>query len=123
MHQETGEEVWDYDDVIRRTRGGGGGYEEPREETTTYYDQQQQSGGYGGGGYGGGREDVYESEQVVRDDYRNDGYRREGLGEEAAQWAGRKVGEVEGIPGDIRYEENRVENGESSLRLLLFAKL
>ena len=49
MHQETGEQVWEYDEVIRRTRGGG--YEQ---QDSSYYSSQ--SGGYGGGPYrvGGG---------------------------------------------------------------------
>lgn len=64
VHQETGEEVYEYQEVIRRTRGGG--YEET--QTSSYYDQQQSSNygcGYSGG-YGGGygNERVYESEQV-----------------------------------------------------------
>lgn len=37
VHQETGEEVWDYDEVIRRTRGGG------MSETQVYEQQDSYS--------------------------------------------------------------------------------
>ena len=60
IHQETGEQIWEYDEVIRRTRGGG--YVE--QESSSYYDSQNQVG-YGGG-YGG-EERVYENEEVIEE--------------------------------------------------------
>jgi hypothetical protein len=64
VHQETGERVYEYEEVIRRTQGGGyrqgGGYQD-----SSYYQQSSSYGGGGyGGGYGGGGERVYESEEV-----------------------------------------------------------
>ena len=44
VHEQTGEQIWEYDEVIRRTQGGG--YSE--QQSSTYYDEQR---GYGGGGY------------------------------------------------------------------------
>lgn len=114
-HQETGEEVWDYDEVIRRTRGGGGGYDEERTETV-YKERDDR--------WGGGRRDDHVSEEMVEtEDRRYDGggyrggYGREGYAEEAARWAGRKVGEVEDIPNDVRYGFDRVENGAHLVRV------
>ncbi|OJJ48481.1 hypothetical protein ASPZODRAFT_140773 [Penicilliopsis zonata CBS 506.65] len=56
-----------------------------------------------GWGYGGGPppQDDYVREEIVEERVDDYGYRQESLGEEAAEWMGRKVGEVERIPQDI----------------------
>ena len=113
IHQETGEEVWDFEEVRRRIRGGGGYYEV--ETSTTYYDQQGGGGGYGGGGYGGREERVYESEEVVDEQGRRGGGRH-GLAYGAVGAAAGLAGgayvmhEGEDIRQDYDYDKYRVEN-------------
>lgn len=69
FHEETGEVVWEIEEVRRRTRGGGGGFYEQESSTTTYYDDRAGYGRYGGRGYGAaglaaGAGVMYEGEKI-----------------------------------------------------------
>lgn len=120
IHQETGERTYE---VPNRQPYGGGGYgERSYEQSTTYVDEDRGVRQQGGGGHGlmygalgaaagvaGGALLMHEGHEV-KQDWDRDEQRVEDFPEDAAQWTGRKVGEVEDVPEDIEQGFDRFGN-------------
>ncbi|KAK4545101.1 hypothetical protein LTR36_003652 [Oleoguttula mirabilis] len=110
---------------------GGGGYSGEQRVYQSEEVEQKKSGGHGlmygamgaAAGLAGGVFLAHEAGNV-KDDYERDKYRVEDDVEDfpdnAAQWTGRKVGEVEDIPQDVEQGfdrfGNRIENGFDNMR-------
>nr|POE78051.1 hypothetical protein CFP56_09692 [Quercus suber] len=133
IHTESGERTWDFPGRGGYGGGGGGGGGAYEQQTTTYVeeDQRGERRGGGGGGHGlaygalgavaglaGGAFLMHEGHEM-KEDFEQDKDRLEenveDFPEDAAEWTGRKVGEVEDIPQNVEQGfdrfGNRVEQG------------
>nr|POF27642.1 hypothetical protein CFP56_71451 [Quercus suber] len=130
IHTETGERTWDFPGRGGYGGGGMGGYEQ-QSTTCVEEDERGERRGGGGGGHGlaygalgalaglaGGAFLMHEGHEM-KEGFEQDKDRVEqnveDFPEDAAEWTGRKVGEVEDIPQDVEQGfdrfGNRVEQG------------